>query len=414
MSVCYGIFSRNGAPVGEASLEAMHGVVTEWFNDDHGTWCEGSVGLGFTALHTTQRLVIESLPRVVGGVGSRKILTGDVRLDNREELSKRLGISNSLEEISDSELLLAAFEKWGEDSPRYLLGDFVYVIWDERARTLFCARDHVGIKPFYYMLTDEHFIFCNDIRPLTVLPQFSDRKSEQAVALYLRAGELIDPELTFFECVKKLPPATTLMVTSERVQRECYWRLEDSPRIRLPSDEAYVEQLTELLKQAVHSRCDAIHPVGAHLSGGLDSSGIVSVAAPYLKSKGQTLHTFNWMPVPLDSAEASQPEWKIGQRIANYFGISYELTELDTEHIYGLLANHNIAFNDTVDLWYEFLVRENARGQGCRILLSGWGGGSVDHLRRKGSHIGTFLAWSLFRCDKQGLESLSWSIEAGS
>lgn len=391
MSVCYGIFSRNGAPVSEALLEAMHGVVTEWFNDDHGTWCEGPAGLGFTALHTTQRSFKESLPRVMGTTGSRKIITGDVRLDNREELANRLGISAYLEETSDSELLLAAYEKWGEDSPRYLLGDFVYVIWDERARTLFCARDHVGIKPFYYMLTDGHFIFCNDIRPLTVLPQFSDRKSEQAVALYLRAGEMVDPELTFFECVKKLPPATTLMVTSERVRRECYWRPEDSPRIKLPSDEAYVEQLTELLKDAVHSRCDAIHPVGAHLSGGLDSSGIVAVATPYLRSKGQRLHTFNWMPPPMNANEASDPEWKSGQQVAAHLGLSHEFTDLKSEDVFDLLLNHEIVYNDTVDLWYEYRVRENAKNKGCCVLLSGWGGDQL--VSYGGSGVVADLFW---------------------
>ena len=93
------------------------------------------------------------------------VITADARIDNRDDLCEELGIRDE-EDVSDSYFILKAYAKWGEDCPDKLLGDFAFVIWDKKEEKLFCARDHMGVKPFYYYLDEDMFVFGTEIKAL--------------------------------------------------------------------------------------------------------------------------------------------------------------------------------------------------------------------------------------------------------
>ena len=371
MSGIFGIFNRNRKPVDKEIVNTMLDAISYWEPDDRGIWTEGPVALGHTMLWNTPESKLEHLPNKQDHL----VITMDARLDNREELVEKFDMTDRpLRQITDSDFILAAYRKWGEECPKYLLGDFAFVIWDEKKQQLFCARDHIGIKPFYYHLDGERFLFCNDIKGLTAYPNLSKSCNDEAVSIYLSVGELWHPSITFFESIEKLPPATSMTITHKEVISRTYWRVEESPKINFNSLEAYSKKLRELLEEAVQARLRTVYPVASHLSGGLDSSTVAVLAARSLSSQHNTLKVYNWVPSPEQGDDPSYFEWANSRKIAELENIDHYHIELDAITLSELFLNHDIAMNDTVDLWYEFLVRKEACKANVRTMLSGWGG----------------------------------------
>ena len=383
LSGVYGIFNRKGTPVEQSSLNTMHEVFGRWFDDDHGAWCEGTVGLGHTMLWNTPESKLEIFPVVDDSTGHRLVLTADVRLDNRSELAEKLGLTAPLAAISDSRLLLAAYLRWGQDSPQYLLGDFAYVIWDEQRQQLFCARDHIGIKQLYYVLSDESFVFANDVGALVASNLVPKDLNEEAVAVYLQSSRYIHPRNTFYRSIQKLEAASTLLISEQDVIRDTYWKAEDSPPIRFDDFEGYVHHLRQLFEDAVRVRLRTAHPVTSHLSGGLDSSAITVLAARMLARVGQPLRVFNWayMPAAEDDPECS--EWSFANKVAARENISLEHIAITPEFIKETYLGADISLYEDNLYWEETQERALSVENGARTILSGWGG---DELISYGSH----------------------------
>src|SRR2546423_129320 len=139
MSAIVGLYCRDGQPVDRASLDRMTESLAHRGPDAAGVWSNGPIGLGHRMLWTTPESLQEQLP--LTSKNGDVIITADARIDNRDELLTALGLAAwSYGEVSDSELILRAYQQWGEDSPKRLLGDFAFAIWDEGRQTLFCAR----------------------------------------------------------------------------------------------------------------------------------------------------------------------------------------------------------------------------------------------------------------------------------
>src|SRR5262249_21169187 len=173
MSGIFGIHFLNGAPVSDPQLKRMSGLLAHRGPDGEGRWCDHSVGLGHRMLCTTPEAITEQVP-LVDRAGSL-VITADARLDNRVELISALGVSAN---SSDGELILAAYRKWGEACPEHLLGDFAFAIWDARDQSLFCARDHFGVRPFYYYLSQSIFVFATEIKALFSMPEVQRKLNE--------------------------------------------------------------------------------------------------------------------------------------------------------------------------------------------------------------------------------------------
>jgi len=150
VSGIFGVFNRNTKRVNKDTINIMLDAMSYWESDDHGIWINGTVAFGHTMLWNTPESKYEHLPLEKNAY----VLTMDARIDNRDELAKELVLPDlPLEKIGDSEFILSAYRKWGEDCPKYLLGDFAFAIWDGNKRQLFCARDHVGIKQWPTILS---------------------------------------------------------------------------------------------------------------------------------------------------------------------------------------------------------------------------------------------------------------------
>ncbi len=398
MSGIFGIYNRNGKPVDKEIVNTMLEGMSYWQPDDRGTWSYGPVALGHTMLWNTPESKFEQLPNKQGHV----VITMDARLDNREELVKQLDMSDRpLDQITESDFIVEAYHKWGEECPKYLLGDFAFAIWDEKKQQLFCARDHVGVKQLYFHLTDTLFVFANDLKGLVTHPDITKEINDEAVANYIVYYQLLSTTLTFFKEIEKLPPAHILTVAASGVQKKCYWRLEDAPRVSLPDAEAYAGKLRELFTPAVYNRIRSAYPVTSHLSGGLDSSTIAVLAARKLREKGESLLAFNWVHEPTEDDDPTHYEWSNSRTIAEAEGIEHHYVTLTVDKLYNYMRNHAIAYGDTAIFWYEFPVRKAAQTRGSRTILSGWGGDELTTYHGQSYYANLFLQGNFWKVCKE-------------
>lgn len=292
MSGILGLWYRDARPVEGGELKAMVESLAHRGPDGSGSWSDKSVGLGHRKLAITPWSLSEALP--ASDASGQLVITADVRLDNREELKAALDVPDSSGfEVSDSDLILKAYERWGERCPERLLGDFAFAIWDGRNRSLFCARDHMGLKPFYYYLSPNLFTFASEIKALLCLPEVPRRLNETRVADYL-TPMLQDNVITFYKDIFRLPAGHSMVVSRERAEVTCYWSLDPAREVRLGSNEEYDEAFRELFLDSVRCRLPSAHQVGSLLSGGLDSSSIACAARDMLKESGELpLKTFS-------------------------------------------------------------------------------------------------------------------------
>jgi asparagine synthase (glutamine-hydrolysing) len=149
MSAIFGVYNLDGKPVSPQLLEKMSNILKHRGTDNSGVWSDTSIGLGHRMLGATPESQNEKLPHV--SIDKSLVITADARLDNREQLIDLLSpFAKDDSLITDSELILSAYKKWGDGCAEHLLGDFAFAVWDTLQQKLFCARDHFGVKPFYY------------------------------------------------------------------------------------------------------------------------------------------------------------------------------------------------------------------------------------------------------------------------
>ncbi|MER9652831.1 lasso peptide isopeptide bond-forming cyclase [Mesorhizobium sp. M0152] len=236
--------------------------------DGSSWWLDTGLALGHAWLDTTN----EPGPGPLTMAGGKLAITADCRLDNRDELLARLGIGDR--SVADATLLMRAYLRWGEACPMHLQGDFAFAIWDGERRLLFCARDHFGVKPFYYHATDRRFAFASEIGPILGIEGIETRISEYRISGFL-AGLPDDPQSTPYSDIFSLPASHSLTVTAQQVTLRRYWQIEPSS---LPMRPDAAEEFAHLFSQSVRNRMRGTSSVGAMLSGGLDSSSIACVA----------------------------------------------------------------------------------------------------------------------------------------
>jgi asparagine synthase (glutamine-hydrolysing) len=281
MSGITGIFYRNGKDINPGLIKKMNDKLSHRGPDGSAVWIEGSIALGHQMMYTTQESLKENLPFHDKKTGLK--ITADARIDNRTELSEKLNIANT-HDVSDSYFILKSYEKWGEKCPEYLLGDFAFAIWDENEKKLFCARDHMGVRPFYYYISDEIFVFASEIKSLFCIPEIPHKLNEIKLAFYL-IPTFEEKELTFYKNISRLPSANLISINNQKIETLKYWELDPSLEIKLNSNEEYVKKFLELFHECIKCRLRSYLPIGFELSGGLDSSSIVCTAKKILNDK---------------------------------------------------------------------------------------------------------------------------------
>jgi len=313
MSAIAGIFNFNqGAIPYDYSRNIMKSL--EVFPaDDVKTWEKRGVFLGCHAQWITPESVGEKLPYY----DNRRLLaiTADAIIDNRIELFEKLQISNNrTKAITDSELILRAYDKWKEECPKYLIGDFSFIIWDEREQKLFGARDFSGCRTLYFYRDHERFCFCTIMEPLFSLPFVKKELNEHWLAEYIAIPVTVDSTSvgsTVYQGIEQLPPSHSITIKNGKVNLERYSSVFPANELSLKSNEEYEEAFKEVVERSVADRLRTFRKVGAHLSGGLDSGTVASFAANQLKEQGKKLNTYSYVPVE------GFVDWTARYRVAN-------------------------------------------------------------------------------------------------
>jgi asparagine synthase (glutamine-hydrolysing) len=383
VSAIAGIYFLDGRSVSCVDLERMVETLAHRGPDGKGIWNEGCVGLGHRMLWTTPESLEEKLPHV--SQTADLALTADARIDNRDELTAALDLTDCPRgEITDSQLILAAYEKWDEHCPEKLLGDFAFAIWDRRRQRLFCARDHLGLKPFYYHRSSRAFVFASEIKALLSLPEVPRRLNEIKVADHL-AGMFEDREITFYRDIFRLPAAHSMTVSPAGTQVRPYWSLDPKRELRLRSNEEYAERFRELFTETVRCRLRSAFPVGSLLSGGLDSSSIVCTARNLLSdNRGGRLHTFSAIFPSLPEADLRRiDERPFIEAVLATGGVEPHYVHAD--RLSPLTDLDRVLWHEdeavlAPNLYMHWALYGAARQQGVRVLLDGIDGDTtVSH-----------------------------------
>ncbi len=292
MSGIAGIYSLDGRPIDLNVLERMTDLMSARGPDGAGRWNGGAVALGHRMLRATPESREETLPlRDEAGAFS---LTFDGRLDNRDELVAMLA-TGGLRDHTDAELVLRSYQKWGEQCPKRFLGDFAFAISDERRQQLFCARDQLGLRPFYYHGDGSRVIFASEIQAL-----FEDRTLVRQPNLISLGAHLMDlataPRDTLYEGVYRLPAGHSMVVNRKGLSVSRYWDIDPANEVRYRTDADYSEHFLDLFQRAVRCRLRTTGAAAALLSGGLDSGAVVCTAQQLLReglSDAVALETFS-------------------------------------------------------------------------------------------------------------------------
>jgi asparagine synthase (glutamine-hydrolysing) len=279
MSGITGICNVDGRPADRALLQRLTQAMAHRGPDGIGHWVAGPVALGHAMLHTTPESLRETQPMSMQAAEQGGLcLTLDGRVDNRSELRAALASKGCTPRAdTDAELVLRAYECWGEDCASHIIGDFAFAVWDERNRKLFCARDPLGIRPFYYHFDGRAFAFSSDLRPLLEMPGYRRRPNPGMLGEYL-SDSITSNDETLFQDIRRLPPAHRLVLKDGSLSISRYFDFDPGKFIRYGSDEEYAEHFFEIFREAVSCRLRSHAPVALWLSGGLDSCSILGMA----------------------------------------------------------------------------------------------------------------------------------------
>ncbi len=375
MSGICGIVYFDGREVQE-ELQTMTCAIQHRGSDGIQVIKNGNVGFVHLQLNVSVSTTTELSPIVdKNGVWC----VADARIDNRAELLSQLFPSlpsGEAERLGNTALLLAAYAHWGEELLFHLIGDFAFVLWDAPRQKLIAGRDHCAARPLYYCYQSSGFIaFASEIKSLLILPEVSKEFNFDKIHRYLEWASSLRPYRaeTFYKEIHSLPPAHLLTVEAHALQARFCWDLKLGRFAHLRTDEEFIRTFKTTFVEAVRCRLQTTHLVGAHLSGGLDSSSICATAHHLL---GQELHTF-----PFDMGEAKQADEKQFAECILQWGIyQHQYIPPKTDLMAALQTMSSIFDRPdhfTLLPTYHLAVAEAIKKQGGRILLTGHDGDSV-------------------------------------
>lgn len=315
---------------------------------------------------------------VTGGNG-RFSLVADVRLDNRDEIATDLKLTHSeCSRLSDSGVLMKAWELWEEKTLHHIVGDFAFALWDRVRSRLILARDFAGQRPLCFSRNPEFLAFASMPRGLHALSDVPYEVDRQALREFLAYGPEESPR-TFFEGVERVQPGHLVTVTPSGIRATKYWQPALRP-IRFGNSEHYAEALREKLDQAVAARLrGAEGRVAAHLSAGLDSSGVVATAARLLHPGG-TVTAFTSVPRqgfpgPVPAGRIADEGSLAGETAAMYRNVEQVLVR---SHARSPLDEFDRSFHlyqrplpNPCNYTWATAIHEAAKERGLTVLLTG-------------------------------------------
>ncbi len=394
MSAIAGVYFRDGAPQAADALKRLMARMDHHGPDGRGRWDREEVALGHLALCALPAARCEAMP--ARDDARRLVLTADARLDNRDDLCRLFGIAPAERETTpDGALIRLAYERWGLDCPAHLVGDFAFALWDERERRFFSATDPMGRRPLYYHLDPRLFAFATEAGALLDLPGVPARIDEIGLSNVLVGGvEAEDPERTCFEGVRALPAGCSLVVDASGSACRTYWQPDPKRRLSYRSIDEVFEAFRELLAEAVRCRTQTPGAVAGMLSGGLDSSAVVCMAARALRREGRSLFAVSSV-LPEGYAGPERDERYYIDLVRDQENLEVDYVTAEGWPLFGASLERYFAQTGSFSMTY-FPYRYDAlfhaaAGRGARVMLDGGGGEFGPTFHGYGFHVSLAL-----------------------
>ena len=355
----------SGLPVTREALKAMNDLIVHRGPDDEGYFTHENVGL---AMRRLSIIDISTGHQPISNEDDTLHIVFNGEIYNFQELRQGLlARGHKFKTKSDTEVILHLYEEKGEDFPKELRGMFAVAIWDKRKKRLTLARDRMGKKPLYYAVTPSFIAFASELRALLAVPGLPRDIDLKAVDTYLTLQYIPSP-MSVFKAARKLEPASTLVFEDGKLETKKYWNL---PLGERKLDGTPVEELKERLRaelaEAVKIRLISEVPLGAFLSGGIDSSVIVALMA---KASAEPVKTFS-----IGFKEAEISELGYAKQVAEMYGTKHTefLVEANMASVLEKLAWHySEPYADSSALPSYFVSRETRKE--VTVALNGDGG----------------------------------------
>lgn len=324
--------------------------------DRQGSWIGEQAAFAHSLLATTPEAQRETQPLERGGV----VFAGDLRIDGREATN-----------ATDPELVLDAYERWGDALCEHLIGDFSFVLWDERRRRLLCARDRFARRPLYYARHEGALLVTNNLPTLLAIPALAAELDERAVADFLLFGRNLHAERTTYARISRVPAAHLMIATQHGTELRRYWSLPQSDEPRRLRPEAVYEEFRGLFSRAVADRARSERIVVA-LSGGLDSNAVASTLTRQ-RTHGVSAITTVWNELFHDE------EGRYAELAAKAYGIPIEFHVADRCEPFERWDDPRVRGLEPTDEpcsapFFDFIRRIAATS---RVVLTGEGGDPV-------------------------------------
>jgi asparagine synthase (glutamine-hydrolysing) len=356
-----GVINFNNKPVKEGDLKLMMQKMKHRGPDDDGFFIEENVGLGFVRLSILDLSQAGHQP--MASHNERYVIVFNGEVYNYIEIREELKGDFKFKTGTDTEVVLAAYQKWGEDCLDKFNGMFAFVIYDRESKKLFGARDRFGIKPFYYYNDDEKFIFASELK--AILPFVKKEPNDSIIADYLLYNRVDHTNETFFKNIYKLPHGTLFTLKNSKIEMNRWYILLDKINTGGELDKT---KYRELFNDSLKLRQRADVPIGVALSGGIDSSAIT--AALRNDFSIEDLNTFSSVFSKEDRADESEFILSFKESIKNMHFVSPDEDSFMND-IHSFIKAHNEPV-PTTSPYIEYKVMQLA-SKHVTVILNGQG-----------------------------------------
>ena len=368
MSALAGVVRFDSGPADAASVSRMIDCVAHRGTDWRGVWTHHAVSLAYRWRRTGPSQPIDRQPFVDPHSGVAIVMDG--RLDNRRELRDLLEID--VDVLSDAELVLGAYARGGIDAVTYLLGDFAFGLWDPRTREMYLVRDALGMRGLSFTEGPGFVAFASEPRQLLRIDGINCRPNLGFFGEWV-AGRLSHPSHTIFAGVERVQPAHVLTFTAAGRQKRRYWDVDPRREIRYCDHRDYVAHFSSLYRAAVRARLRNLDRVGVFLSGGLDSSSLVAMAArPDAGDHPVAVRAYSLTCDGLPDSDDQQS----ARAVANFCGVPLACVPLrhtGAEFYVTMARTLEDTIPSAVGDGRASLARQ-AAVEGCRVVFDGTGG----------------------------------------
>ena len=369
MSALAGLVRFDSAPADAASVSGMIDCVAHRGTDWRSVWTHNSVSFAYRWRRTGPGQPVDRQPLVDPCSGAAIVMDG--RLDNRHELCDLLKVDD-VDQFSDAQLVLAAYARWDIEAVTHLLGDFAFGLWDPRTRHVHLVRDALGMRGLSFTEGHDFVAFATEPRQLLRV-NGTDRRPNLGFFAEWVAGRMSHPSQTIFAGVERVQSAQIVTFTPKGRRTSRYWDIDPRHEIRYRDDRDYVEHFRSLYQVAVRARLRDLDHVGVFLSGGLDSSSLVAMAARVeAGNRPATVRAYSLTCNGLPDADDEQS----ARTVAHFCGVPLmcaPLRQAGVEFYVSMAQSLGDTIPSAIGDGRAVLARQAAT-DGCRVLFDGTGG----------------------------------------